>query len=198
MSWLAPARYGFVLEGESYRLHQGLSGADLAAAAAGGEWTFLVPEGLVSGDRWRLLCRLVDPDDWVDVPHVYALALIVARQVYGVAWHVAVRLCGVAQTDWVTFHGWCLARGIEPRELTADRICAVVWAWIGDRLAWADSDQHKRARDEIWGPADNQLALVEAGIIFPPSEDDQERTRRELAAWGLPAPDSSDPTTYPE
>lgn len=198
MSWNRPRRYGFVYDGEPYRLHAGLAGFDLAVAAVHGEWTYLVPYGLAAADRARVLRRLVDRHDDMDLPELYSLALILARQVYGVPWHVAGRLCGLAEADWITFHGWCLTKSIEPRELSADRICAVVWAWITDRMAWADADQHKQVRDQIWGPADNQLDLIRAGILLPSSEEDRARQRDELASWGLPAPDSSTPTAYPE
>lgn len=194
MSWNRPRRYGFVFEGEPYRLHPDLAGVDLAIAAMHGEWTYLVPEGLIASDRDRLLRRLLDRGDELDIPDLYSLALILARQVYGVAWHVAGRLCGLAEADWTAFYGWCVVHGVEPREMSADQICAVVWAWISDRLGWADADKHKQVRDQIWGPADNQLDLIRAGILLPVSEEDRVSQQQELASWGLPAPDASKST----
>lgn len=199
MSWRASAVVGFWLDGERFRLHPGIAGMDLAAAAAAGQWSFLVPDGLVRADRVRLVRRLADPDDELDLPHVYALALTMAQQVFGVPWHVAQRLCGIAESDWTTFHGWSVTHGVtDPRALSGEAVCAVVWAWLVDRMAWAEADKQRQLRDQVWGPPDNQLALIEAGVHMPVSEHDRRRQQEELASWGLPEPDSPNATAYPE
>lgn len=197
MSWSAPGRVAVRVDGRLHRLHTGLAGRDLARAAADGNWMYLINPGLVEQDRQALLLRVVDPADWFDLPHLYAVALILAEHVYGVEWHVATRLCWRAEAQWVTFHGWCLTRRLDPRALAGDEVCAVVWAWIADRLAWADGDETKRVRNDVWGIADNHLELIQAGIIFPPSQQEQPPTQQESAAWGLPAPDSTT-SQYPE
>lgn len=186
MTWKPAAAVGFRLEGQSYRFDPQIAGVDLAAAAAAGQWTFVVPEGLVEADRARLLSRVGDPGDWLDIPHLYGLALMVARQVYGVEWHVASRLCGVAEAEWAAFYGWCTARGQQPRALTAEQVCALVWAWLLDRTAFASGEDQGKVREQVWGPADNQLALIRAGIHLPVSAADRERQEREWEALGLP------------
>lgn len=198
MSWQRRGGFRVLLDGRTYRLRP-LSGVETAAAAAADQWTMLVPDGLVPEDRAALLHRLVDPGDWLDLPHIRALAFLVAEPVLGVPWPVASRLCVVAEKQWVEFHGWCLAHGIDPRQVAVDEVCAVVWGWLSDRMTWADADDRKRLTSEIWAGDDRAAALIEAGII--PADTDAGPVGRldEVAAWfGGELPELPDLPNPPE
>jgi hypothetical protein len=141
---------------------------ELLHALADGDWTRLVPRGLVRADYLRVARRLYDPGDALDLPHLYRVSTALAGRVAGVdvdeghdpqaGWWPAHRLAQFAVTHWLSFDGWCLRRGFNPWDATLPRIIAASWQFrIDTRPAEGAGDKAKPIdvevlKQQVWTP----------------------------------------------
>jgi hypothetical protein len=152
-------RVAFTLDGESFELEPP-SGAVLAGCLSRGDWWGIVPGMLPEQQQARLIGRVWDDRDPLDLPDVYAVAVGLVDELVGQPYAAALRLCAVAAARWSAFDGWCLAHGFDPQTAPAHRIVSAGRAWLNapapDEKTW------QRIEAQLYAPLPGHTALAAA------------------------------------
>lgn len=135
---------------------------------AAGQWPSLVPGGLVPADRLRVARRLYDPDDPLDLPHLWQAATILGGRLAGVSvdeghdpgagWWPATRLAALATEHWLSFDGWAAVHGVDLLRSPVSRVIAVAWQFAVEHRPTEGSGKNatqipvESLRERIWTP----------------------------------------------
>ena len=115
-----------------------------------GCWWQLIPGQLADQQGYRLLERLFDPADPLDLDDVEHVAETVLGRLLGMTFHAGRRLAASAYANWTVFDGWCFHRGQNPLEQPVGRLVAAVYYW---RRSMCEKEAELRRLDsDIWAP----------------------------------------------
>ena len=107
-------------------------------------------EAVVIPPGWdRLLERLADDDDPFDFEHLSKIMAWLVEEWAGCAYWAISRLLGAAAENWNRFHGWAIARRIDPFDLRYDQYLALIHHWLTEG---ADVEQLEEFEQELNAP----------------------------------------------
>lgn len=99
-----------------------IGGQALIECVARDAWWDVIPSALSDADRSRIVHRLHDPDDRLDLVALWQVATQVLGRALGWDWWAAVRIARKLRAQWISFDIWCMRVGLDPRTLAADRM----------------------------------------------------------------------------
>lgn len=183
-----------VLDGAVYRMRDRPT-PELLHAIGTGNWWALFPVGLHRRDAMRVLVRLWDRHDHLELEHAWKVATDLGARLAGAPhWWAAMRLCATALEHRMKFDGWCTAHGFDPYVEPLWRTTAAVYQMLREQRA---TDERKAAQldDELfnqplegpmsvprWTPEEEARAALAALRQAMPGE-----LPRELTAEPAPA-----------
>lgn len=177
----APLPFTFRIDGAPYTItpHSPRWWMRTLAAEAPGCWWHVIPLGLDEAGRRRLLGRLFDPEDALDLDDVEDIAVRVLTTVMGMDMWAAHRLMASAYGNWLVFDGWCATKGgNDPAQVSHPaRIASLAYTW---RLSHCEKQQDLTKLDnEIFAPPPLRTAAGRLRDQAPVGWDDA----REAAAF---------------
>lgn len=173
-----------------------LLGADpvrLLHLLATGDWPAILPGLLDDDGRYAIAVRLYDPDDHLDLDHVWRAACIVGGAIAGTTpanpdadaaagWWPATRLASLAVHNWMLFDGWAGRRGFDPWAAPLHRTIA---------LAWQFAVEHRPVEGEGKNAKQQPVDVLRRRIFDPPAQHRKQvmkfsaATEREVALAAL-------------
>lgn len=183
----APLPYRFRIDGDTYTItaHPVRWWVRTLAAAPPGCWWHVVPLGLDPAGRRRLIGRLLDEDDPLDLDDVEDATVRALTDVMGMDMWAAHRLMGTAYANWMVFDGWAASHGFDPAQASHPaRVAAAVYTW---RLGACEKQQDVTKLDnEIFAPPPLRTAAGRLRDQAPIGWDDaQEAAAFEKAVSNL-------------
>lgn len=120
-------------------------------------WWRIIPGQLTHDEARRLIERMSDPDDPLDIDHLEKYALQVIERRLGVELFPAQRLVLYLRANWLMFDGWMVEHsGHDPLQLPIDRLIAAAYN-LRMQGCEKDSDRAK-ARAQIYAPPEGTRA----------------------------------------
>lgn len=119
-------------------------------------WWQLIPLRLPQDQQQRLLHRLNNPNDPLDLDQLEKHVLVVLAAPLGVELHVAQRLIAAARSEWMLFDSWCAAHGIDPMTTHISRLVNIAYRLA---LESCEKDSERLAtKARLWAPPDGVRA----------------------------------------